>query len=96
MAITGKDIQQMVNHWLSTPLNGYLGSDYGQDARRLLQSPMSRGRADAFIRKMREDIIILNALPSGSVNIYSKNVGIDKVRVYVEVAGSNLEIKENI
>ena len=41
--ITGKDIQEMVRHWLNTPVCGYLGSGYGQDAKALLQLPQADG-----------------------------------------------------
>jgi len=35
--ITPDDIVGMVRHWLSTPVEAYLGSGYGSDVRALLQ-----------------------------------------------------------
>lgn len=61
--ITGKDIQEMVRHWLNTPVEGYLGSGYGQDAKALLQLPQADGAPEAFLEKMRQDIPALQALP---------------------------------
>ncbi len=51
--ITGNEIQGMVGHWLKTPVNGYLGSDYGQDVKALLQQPQTDGAPDAFLQKLR-------------------------------------------
>lgn len=76
----------MVRHWLSTPPNGYLGSGYGSDAHALLQRPQSSGLADIFIDKMMEDLPILRALPSGSVNVYFEQVDKQSKRLIVQVA----------
>jgi len=51
--ISAQDIQAMVSHWLNTPPNGYLGSNYGADPQSLLQNPMSAGIGDAFIEDAR-------------------------------------------
>ncbi|MEY3760607.1 MAG: hypothetical protein RIR39_2098 [Pseudomonadota bacterium] len=86
--ITGLDIQEMVQHWLQTPVYGYYGSDYGQDVKSLLQKAQNDGKADEFIAKMKADIPVLQALPSGSINIYAVTSGIDKLEIVVEVAGT--------
>ena len=52
--ITAQDIQRMITHWLQTPPNGYLGSDYSGDAKSLLQKALHSGVADAFIEKMKK------------------------------------------
>lgn len=90
--ITGKDIQEMVRHWLSSPVSGYLGSDYGQDAKALLQLPQSDGAAEAFLEKMRADIPALQALPAGSLNLYGVQSGPDRLDLYIEVAGQAIQI----
>lgn len=85
--ISGTEINAMVEHWLRTPAGSYLGSDYGQNGNDLLQRPMFEGAANAFIRKMREDIPILEALPADAVTIYGRQIDIDKVEIVLEVAG---------
>ena len=86
--ITGKDVQNMIRHWLKTPINGYLGSDYGQDAKALLQLPMGDSASvDAYLQKLRSDIALLLKLPVNAVNIYSVERGIDKKEIVIEVAG---------
>jgi hypothetical protein len=90
--ITGQDIQRMVRHWLKTPTNGYLGSDYGQDAKSLLQRPHADGLADAFLQKLRTDVPIVGAMPSEDVNLYAINTPPDKTEIVIEVAGTGIEV----
>lgn len=89
---TGNDVQGMVRHWLNVPIGGYLGSDYGQDIKALLQLPQADGRADAFIQKMREDVPMLNAMPAGSVNIYAVQSAPDRTDLLIEVAGQAIQL----
>lgn len=90
--ITGTDVQKMVGHWLQTPTNGYLGSDYGQDAKSLLQRPQHAGEADAYLAKLREDVPALSVLPVSAVNLYGVHHDVDKLDIMLEVAGSAFEI----
>lgn len=90
--ITGSDVQGMVGHWLQTPTNGYLGSDYGQDAKSLLQRPQNDGSADDFLDKLRVDVPIINDLPSGSTNLYGVQTAPDRLDLLIEVAGTLLQI----
>lgn len=91
--ITRTDIDEMVNHWLQTPVCGYLGSDYGQDLKSILQRPFGDGSADAQIAKLKSDVEVLQALPSTAVNIYAVPAGVDKLSLVIEVAGSAIEVK---
>lgn len=84
--INGAELQGMVEHWLSTPPSGYLGSSYGSDPQSLLQQPMASGLGDAFIDKMAEDIPLLAALPSGAVNAYFQDIGNDRRRLLIDVS----------
>jgi len=90
--ITGSEVQGMVEHWLNTPTCGYLGSDYGQDAKALLQLPQSDGAADDFLRKLRDDVQILQAYPPGSLNIYGVHSGADRLDLFIEVAGPAISV----
>lgn len=90
--ITGIDIQDMVRHWLNTPVGAYLGSSYGSNIKDLLQRPQADGMADAVIQKMRTDIPILQSLPAGSVNIYSMASGSDRLDLMIEVAGWAIQV----
>lgn len=88
MAITATDIQEMVSHWLSTPVNGYLGSSYGADLPSLLFAPLTSGAADAFLAKLKADVPVLASLPAGAVDLYSIPEGPDKLRIYIDVLGT--------
>ncbi len=90
--ITGNDIQAMVTHWLKTPVNGYLGSDYGSDIKALLQNPQTAGLADAFIDKARHDVPVISLLPSGAVNLYYRDQGPDNRELIVDVAGVDISV----
>lgn len=90
--ISKKDIIDMIQHWLATPPNGYLGDGYGADLKSLLQSPMTYGIADALLAKMRIDIPLVAALPSSALNVYAVDEGPDKRIIYIDVAGETIPL----
>lgn len=90
--ITGNEIHGMVGHWLNTPVNGYLGSGYGQDVKALLQQPQADGAPDAFLQKLRSDVPVLQALPAGSTNLYGVQTPPDRLDLVIEVAGQVIEV----
>jgi hypothetical protein len=92
--ITANDVQKMTEHWLKTPCFGYLGSDYGQDIKALLQRPQSDGSADEFLAKLRSDVLVLQALPAGSTNLYGVHTAPDKLDLFIEVAGTTFAVPE--
>jgi hypothetical protein len=92
--IDSKEIQKFVNHWLSVPAFGYLGSDYGQETKSLLQRPQSDGAADAYLRKLRTDVPVIDVLPAGSTNLYGVQTAPDRLDLVIEVAGTTFTIPE--
>ncbi|MCK9394231.1 MAG: hypothetical protein M0Q44_01405 [Methylobacter sp.] len=90
--ITGQDIQGMITHWLGCPVEGYHGSDYGQDLKALLHNPQASGQADEFIAKLKADIPILQAFPVGSINLYGVQTSPDRLDLVLEVAGQTFTI----
>ncbi|AJK46253.1 hypothetical protein BGL_1c17440 [Burkholderia plantarii] len=90
--ITGNDIQDMVRHWLDTPVSGYLGSDYGQDAKSLLQLPQADGAPEAFLQKLRADVPVLQSLPAGALNLYGVPSLPDRLELIVEVGGRAIQV----
>ncbi|MBL8473711.1 MAG: hypothetical protein JNM98_18115 [Rhodocyclaceae bacterium] len=89
-----RDAKGMVQHWLNTPVCGYLGSDYGQDAKAMLQRPLMDGVPDAFLRKMQADVPVLGVLPAGSVNLYAVPSPPDRLDLVVEVFGQAITVPE--
>ena len=92
--ITGSDIQEMVSHWLHVPVNGYLGSSYGQDIKALLHRPQADGAPEALLQKLRVDVPVLQALPSGAINLYSVQTPPDRLDLVIEVAGQAIAVPE--
>lgn len=72
----------------------YVGSNYGHDAKSLLQKPASSTVANDFIQKLKSDIPVLAALPVGSVNLYSVAKFPDGTAIFLEIAGQEFEVSE--
>ncbi len=93
--IKSKDIRDMVTHWLQTPVNGYLGSDYGQDAKSMLQKPMADSTAaDGFLAKLRNDVPAIEAMPAGTVNLYTVDTQPDQRQIVISVGNALLNVSE--
>ena len=90
--INGNDIHDMVGHWLKTPVCGYLGSDYGQDIKSLLQRPHSDGAAESFLGKLRDDVAALQSIPVNAVNLYAIPAAPDRLDLVIEVAGKAINV----
>ena len=48
------DIKRMIEHWLATPPNGYVGVSYGRNPKELLNRPMDDDTADTLLPQARE------------------------------------------
>lgn len=83
--LNGARVHDMVRHWLSTPVNGYLGSDYGSAPQDLLQKPMSSGLGDAFVAKLENDVPVIGALQNNAVDVYFEDKGIDSKTLHIVV-----------
>lgn len=92
--ITGTELEAMVEHWLNTPVHGYLGSGYGQDIKALLQKPHSDREANALLRKLKTDLMIMTSLPADAINLYGTPDGVDGYRIVLEVSGRTFNLSE--
>lgn len=90
--VTQADVEKMVRHWLATPVNSYLGSDYGFDKEALLFSPLTMSAADEVIEKLRRDVPVLDILPSHAINLYSVPVSPDKLHFILEIGELTIDI----
>ncbi|WP_157823712.1 hypothetical protein [Acinetobacter proteolyticus] len=84
----------MVGHWAETPMNGYLGSPYGQNFNSFKQQPQQGVAANSFIQKLHKDVEILQILPSDAVSVYSEKKGTDGLDVFMSVAGRKFNLGE--
>ena len=90
--LSGREVVGMTNHWIETPMNGYLGSSYGQNIKSYLQQPQTDVVANNFIQKLRHDVPILEILPSNAVSLFAVPSGIDRSEVFLNVSGQNYNI----
>lgn len=96
--LNGTEVLGMVTHWLDTPPNGYLGSDYGSDPQALLHAPMAAaGLGDAFLDKMRQDVPVIGALPDRAVNVHLEKLPNrnDGKRLLIEVLDSVVSVSQS-
>lgn len=59
--ISDQDIEGMINHWIATPENGYLGSSYGYRSQlfEAAKFPQSQEAANDLVKKIKIDISFL-------------------------------------
>jgi hypothetical protein len=86
----------MVQHWISTPVNGYLGSGYGSDMHSLLQTPMAAGLADGLLAKCRQDVPLLLMAAPDAVSVYAEDIGMDAKRIVFEIGGELIPVDREI
>lgn len=94
MAIEISNIVNMIEHWLSTPPNGYFGQSYGADVRSMLLRELSADNADNLLKKLRLDIPLLNRLGDNQLSVTTLEADFDKLYVYLNVGGFNIELGE--
>ncbi len=91
--ISARDVQEMARHWLSTPVNGYLGSDYGQDGKSMLQKPLENNEyAEEFLAKLRRDVPVFSALPPEMTRLEYEDHYPDKREIFLRVIGQTFQI----
>ena len=87
------DIKRMIEHWLATPPNGYVGVTYGRNPKELLNRPMDDDTANTLLQWMREDMSILKSLPEGSLNVVSTEVNFETKQFFIEIGEILIPIK---
>lgn len=90
--ITQGDIEEMIQHWLHTPVGSYLGSDYGFDKCALLFQPLSLSGYDEMIAKLKRDVPILSMLDQEAINFYKYSIPPDKEVIFLQVGDSTFNI----
>ena len=85
--IEPEDVASMTQHWLGCQAGAYLGQDYGNDVKALLQTPLAAGLANDTIAKLRADIPLIGASGPNEVNVYALQTGIDSMAVVFDVYG---------
>ncbi|AWL27146.1 hypothetical protein DJ533_00230 (plasmid) [Acinetobacter defluvii] len=78
-------VKAIIEHWLNTPPNGYIGVNYGRNLAEILLKPMSVDSADLILQWIKEDIPLLRGLSSEELMIMSEDVGFDKKLFYIQI-----------
>ena len=94
--VTGLEIQYKVRHWMASPVYGYLGSDYGNDLKAILQRPQNNSLADEQLAKLKKDIAATQIIPASDVNIYAVHTPPDKVELVIEIAGRGVVFRDEV
>ena len=94
MQLSTSLLQDMVQHWLSTPVGTYLGSNYGNSAKSMLQRPQSvmAEDADAFIAKLKIDVQVIGQLPADQLGLFMETSAPDVSRIILSIGGTTFEV----
>jgi hypothetical protein len=87
--LSAENILAMVRHWLNSPVGIYLGSNYGHDDGVLLQLPYSPDAATEFLAKLVADIPILKSV---AISVQSEQLYPDSARIFLNVAGMEVDV----
>lgn len=88
-----EDIKRMIEHWLNTPPNGYVGVSYGRNLKELLHRPMDDDTADLFLSWMREDIPVLKNLTDSELQIVEQEVDFETKQFFIQIGEILIPIK---
>lgn len=80
-----EDIKRMIEHWLATKPNGYIGVSYGRELQQLLLKPMTEDSADTLLRWMKADIPILKQLSDSDLMVVSEDLTFEKKRFFIQI-----------
>ena len=89
---TASDVIEMIKHWLATPINNYIGSDYGSDVKSLLFQPLNTIVVNEFLEKLKSDIPLISVFDN--VNLVSVPIAHDKLSIFLLVDSVTIDIGE--
>ncbi|ENV14750.1 hypothetical protein WCE14_08970 [Acinetobacter schindleri] len=88
-----EDLKRMIEHWLNTPPNGYIGVSYGRNPKELINRPMDDDTADLLLSWMREDIPVLKQLDDNDLSIVSEELNFETKQFYIQIGQIVIPIK---
>lgn len=88
-----EDIKRMIEHWLATPPNGYIGVNYGRELHELLFKPMTDESADKLLEWMKADMPILKQLGDSDLKVVSEDITFEKKRFFIQIGSILIPIK---
>lgn len=91
----GRDIKRIIEHWLATKPNSYIGVSYARNLSELLFGPLDEDKADTLLTWLREDIPVLNQVVDDELQVVSEVVGLDKRKFYIKIGQILIPIQDN-
>ena len=80
-----EDVKKIIEHWLYTPSNGYIGVNYGRNLAEILLRPMTDDTAIQILQWLKEDIPLFAQLDQSQLNIMSQDIDYDKKRFFIQI-----------
>lgn len=90
--LTAVQIKRILDHWVNTPPNGYIGVNYGRNLAERLLKAIDEDDADQIIQWIKEDIPLFKNLNSNQLSIYSENNGIDQKYYFIKVGEISIQL----
>lgn len=90
-----RDIKRIIEHWLATEPNSYIGVSYGRNLSELLFGPLNEDKADTLLTWLREDIPVLNQVVDGELQVVSEVIGLDQRKFYIKIGQILIPIQDN-
>lgn len=87
------DIRRMIEHWLATPPNGYIGVNYGRNPRQLLQKPLTEDTSDLLLDWMKQDIPVLKQISDSELYIGVDEINFESKRYFIVIGTERIRIK---
>ena len=88
-----QDIVRMLEHWLATPPNGYVGVTYARNLTRILLKPLDEDSADLIMSWVKADLPVLKNLSDNDFYISRGVQGIDRERYYFVIGAEAVPIE---
>lgn len=82
----------MIEHWIGTVPNSYLGQSYGFNVHKILLKPLSEIEADQILQEMREQIPPLQLLSGEQLKVTEDPNDMQSKTYYITLNG-NIDIK---
>ena len=90
--LSATEIKRIIEHWVNTPANGYVGVNYGQNLWERLLRPLEDDDADIILQWIKEDIPLFKNLNSDQLSIVMQTVDIDKKYYFIKVGNVAVQL----
>lgn len=90
---SAEELKQMIEHWLATRPNSYLGYGYGFNLHEMLLKPLTAIEADFILQELKNNVPPLQHLDSEQLAIYRISTERNQIERYAIVLYGKLSIE---